>query len=425
MVDPHSPDATPGDKPVGFWRRLAAGAKDLSPVSIFKVALGFWIAFALIVAIVVAVKPSSHTATLEYQKASANWWKGKDIYRNKNGYLYLPQEAILYTPYELLPDRVGEPLWRVTILALLGWSLWQTAGVLASARREQTFLLASLIALPSCLSSAQNGQVNMPLAALYLLTAVALARKRWNLTALILIVALALKPISIVPILLVGALYAKTRLPLLVGFVLLYASAFLHPSPAYVQGQYELFVTTLLKAGKPTGNTWCDYAGIFRTTCDALPQGVNDFLTPYAPIIAKVNTLIRAVAALLTFGLCWWVTRSRDAVRAAFTVLLLAVIYLMLFNPRTEANSYVMMGAFTGLWAGYELTVGRRPRIALWLIAFALVLGVECYGWPIFPYTDHWAKALATIALALWLALKIATTPKGEPVIMLPARDEP
>ncbi len=417
-----SPLATPGEKLAHRWQRLCEAAAGLSPGVALKAALAVWMAFALIVGIVVAVKPGSHTATLEYQKAAANWWAGKDIYRKKNGYLYLPQEAILYTPYELLPDRVGEPLWRVTIVALLGWSLWQAAGVLAPGRREQAFLLASVIVLPSSLSSAQNGQINMPLAALYLLTAVALARKRWNLAALILIVSLALKPISIVPILLVGVLYSRTRIPLLVGFVLLYASAFLHPSPSYVQSQYELFVTTFLKAGKPTGNTWCDYAGVFRTLREALPPGFSDGLSPYDPLLARINTLIRAVAAVLTFGLCWWVTRSRDTARAAFTVLFLAVVYLMLFNPRTEANSYVMLGAFIATWAAYEITVGRHYKAAAWLLAFALVLGVECYGWPIFPYTDHWAKAVATFGLACWLALRIGVTPKGEPPILLPPK---
>ncbi len=420
MADSISPPATPEEKAAGRWRSLCAAAAGLSPTLALRAALVVWLAFAITISAIVAVKPGSHTATLEYQKAAANWWAGKDIYRKKNGYLYLPQEAIIYTPYELLPDRVGEPLWRVTILALLAWSLWQAAGLLAPARHAQTFLLATIIALPSCLSSAQNGQVNLPLAALYLLTAVALARKRWNLVALLLVISLALKPISIVPILLIGVLYARTRIPLLVGFVLLYASAFLHPSPAYVQGQYDLFVTTLLRAGKPTGNTWCDYAGIFRTLCSVLPAGFNEQLAPYDPLLAKINTLIRALAALLTFGLCWWVTRMRDTARAAFTVLFLAVIYLMLFNPRTEANSYVMLGTFTGIWAAHEITVGFRPKIAAWLLAFALVLGVECYGWPIFPYTDHWAKAVATIALGIWLVIRICTTPKGEPPILRP-----
>jgi alpha-1,2-mannosyltransferase len=145
----------------------------------------------------------------------------------------------------------------------------------------------------------------------------------------------------------------------------------------------------------------------------------------HLPLPDKLNTLIRALAALVTLGLCWWVARSRDSVRSAFTILLLAVVYLMLFNPRTETNSYVMLGAFAALWAAYEITVGRRRDIAAWLVALVVILGSECYGWPIFPYTDHWAKAAATIGLGLWLATTICRAPKGESILMPSSETNP
>lgn len=388
--------------------RLCARVANLPARRALRAALAIWIIFGVVVSVVVAVDPDGHSATKEYRKASTNWWAQNKIYQKKNGYLYLPQEAMLYTPYNVLPVRVGEPFWRLTMLALLAWSMWQAARWLAPRHREQLFLAATVLVIPSALASAQNGQVNMALAGIYLLTASALADRRWIFAAFLLVISLALKPISVVPILLCGALYAPLRIPLAVGLVALFGSAYLHPSPAYVQSQYELFITTLLKAGKPTGNTWCDYAGIFRTLD--------------IPIADKLNTLIRAVAALVTLGLCWWVTRGRDAIRGAFTMMLLAVIYLMLFNPRTETNSYVMLGTFAAVWAAYEIAVRRGSILAACLFGFAIILGTECYGRTILNATDHWLKAVLTIAFGIWLVAKIVNTPKGDSVILLPEK---
>ncbi|MEO8205894.1 MAG: glycosyltransferase family 87 protein [Chthoniobacterales bacterium] len=387
-----------------LWKRAWTGLSSLSEYKAFRAGLGVWLIFALIVAIVVAVQPDRHTATLEYQWAAAKWWNSVTIYQKSNGYLYLPQWAMLYTPYELLPDRIGEPLWRLTMLALLGWTVWLAAGKIAPTRQAAIFLVASVLLLPSALASARNGQVNMPLGALYLLSAVMISERRWVLTAVLLTLSLALKPISIVPILLCGVLFPRLILPLIIGIVLMLGAAFLHPDTAYVWNQYQIFINTLLKAGQPKSNNWCDFAGMLRNFGLPLPN---------LAILA-----LRSVAAVIVLGLAWKASRIRDAFRASYTVLFLAVVYLMLFNPRTETNSYVMLGTFIGLWGAYEGLIGNRLKTAAGLTVFAIILGTENYGWPIFPYTNLWLKALATFILALWLAKSLITSPIGEPVVL-------
>ena len=96
------------------------------------------------------------------------------------------------------------------------------------------------------------------------------------------------------------------------------------------------------------------------------------------------------------------------------------MVYLMLFNPRTETNSYVMLGAFVAVWAAVEGLVCRRLDIALWASLLALLLGTENFGQVIFSLTNLWAKALATGALGIWLAARILRTPPERPVLMGP-----
>jgi len=391
-----------------LWRLVGA----ISPVHALRVALGVWILYAVIIATLVAVQPDRRSATLEYQWATQNWWGGeKSLYRKKNGYLYLPQFAIFYTPYELLPDRVGEPLWRLTCLASLALALWVTVSHLSRENRNTLFLLATVIVLPSSFASARNGQVNMPLAALFLLTAVALARERWWAAAGMLAVTLILKPIALAPILLCAALYPKLRLPMLACLVATALLPFAHFNPAYAAGEYVNFTKNLTQAGAPKAGTWCDFMGMLNKFGVELPS--------------FIQLAARALAGVLTLGLCWKALRSLDALRGAILVLFLATVYLMLFNPRTETNSYVMLGAFVAVFGAYAGLVGRRLGEAADFVLLAAILGTENYGYPIFPWTNLWLKALATCVLAAWLAVKLLNGPASARTLLAASPDVP
>ena len=391
-------------KPSTMWKKIWAFLSGLPERKALHAALFVWVLFALIVCSIVAVQPDRRTVTHEYRQASTKWWaSAPNVYPKKNGFLYLPQAAIIYTPYNLLPSRIGEPLWRLTMLAALAGALFLACKKLASERSGRLFLVATVLVIPSALASARNGQVNMPLAALYLFSALALSEKRWGMAAFFLTVSLALKPISLAPLLLAAAVYPTARRPLLVGLLLLFAAPFLHPSPSYVWEQYQDFVRCFFQAGRPSGNTWCDFAGLLRTfgipAGDALLWG------------------IRAGAALVTLWFCSRAARIRDPFRAAFTVLLLAASYLMLFNPRTETNSYIILGIFIAIMGAYEGLIRQNRTSAAVLTLLAVILGSENYGWPIFPLTNLWLKVFCTAILLAWILKNLHQHPEESPVL--------
>jgi alpha-1,2-mannosyltransferase len=386
------------------WAELWSFLDKVPPVIAWKTAVGLWLLFGVIAGTIVAVEPDRRSATIEYRLASEKWWQSESgVYRQKNGYLYLPQFAIIYSPFERLPTRVGEPLWRLVILGLLAAALYQACRRWCPQNPAMAFLIATLLVVPSALSNARNGQTNMPLGALYLLTAIALSHRRWNLSALLLVLSLALKPISVVPILLVGTLYPRTILPLIAGLAILFGAAFLHPHPSYVWGQYQEFWETLLRAGRPQSHTWCDFAGMFRSFGLPLPDAVS--------------LAIRALFAAVTLGFAWQTVRRLDPGRAAFVVLLFAAIYLMLFNPRTETNSYVILGAFVGLLGAHAGIIEKNLRAAAWFLLLALLLGTENYANPIYPWTNLWQKALTTFVLAGWIVWQLQKTPPAPNIL--------
>ena len=357
--------------------------RNLDPGRAIRMAVGAWFLFALIVGIVVAVQPDKHTVTPEYRQASEKWWAGtQSLYTtDQGGYLYLPQAAILYTPYQLLPKRVGEPLWRLTGLGLLALGLWRVSKLLDPSQKERLFLAATLLVIPSALSSARNGQVNLPLAGLFLLFVADLASFRWNSATLWLLLGVLLKPIALAPALLAAACFAPLRLRLIGGFVICLAAAYLHPSSSFVTAEYHHFFQKFILAGSPlVKDNFSDFFGMLWH------WGIHP-----APMIISG---CRALAAGLTllFALLAMRSFSGNQLLQAFAVMLLAVLYLMLFNPRTEENSYVMLSGFTALLAARDFVSGLTQR-GKWLAIFSLLLAVDSYGF-IYHLTRIWFKPL-------------------------------
>lgn len=364
----------------------------MDPRRALAIALAAWLLFALIVGTIVAIRPDKHTVTPEYRQASMKWWVGSESLYNtdQGGYLYLPQEAILYTPYQFLPKRLGEPLWRWTGLLLLAYGLWRWTKLLNPSQEEHLFLAATLLVIPSTLSSASNGQVNLPLAGLLLLSGAAIARERWSFASLWLVLAVLLKPIALAPALLAAACFPPLRLRLIGGLMVALAAAYIHPDSAYVTGEYRHFLEKFLLAGQPlVKDNFSDFFGMLW----------HWNLHPAPAVISAV----RGLAALLTLIAALVAMRRLAGNRPlqAFAVMLLAALYLMLFNPRTEENSYVMLAGFTALLSARDLLAGDMRR-GKWLALFCLLLAVENYGF-IYKLTRIWFKPLISLGFLLSL----------------------
>jgi alpha-1,2-mannosyltransferase len=102
-------------------------------------------------------------------------------------------------------------------------------------------------------------------------------------------------------------------------------------------------------------------------------------------------------------------------VLAPFAVMLLAALFLMLFNPRTEENSFVMLAGFTALLSARDLSTGDHKR-GKWLALFTLLLAVENYGF-IYHLTRIWFKSLISFGFLITLLA-------GRYSLLLPSTEE-
>jgi hypothetical protein len=355
-------------------------------------AWGFWLLIFLIINADAVRRPAKHTTMPVYRLASTQWWAGHDpyTYRAHDGFLYFPQAAILFTPFNLLPFYAGEILWRAATFGLFAYGLVRLHGVFLSGNGQsagKTFLILSLLAVPSAFASLRNAQFDLPLAALLVLTTVEVASARWTAAAAWACLAVALKPLAVVPLLLFSALYWRLIPRIAIGFLIVLALPFLHWNPAFAAHEYGRCVETLAWASKGNEPRYSDLAALLsRFGYDA-------------PDLLK--TIARLLFALIYLGLGAMAVRRLGRVEAAWTVGALSANYLMLFNPRTETCSYVFLGPFLASLALYY--AGQQGRKWLSRGLGLAALGLACDAFPkigafsIHDMTDRWFKPLLAL----------------------------
>ncbi len=328
-------------------------------------ALVFWIVPMIVIAIMVVVAPLKRTVMPLYHEAATNWWARQNLYTGPKGMNYLPHFAVLFSPFNLLPLRVCDVLWRFCAAAMLAGGTWRIVRRLFGSACERPFLWATLLAMPLCMNALRNGQANATFAGVVLLAIATLLERRWWIAAGLMVLAVAVKPLGIVLVLLAPVVYAplRWRLPIaLVGFVIF---PFLFGSPDYVLAQHREALVNLQSCAEVTQHRFADINGILRTFGTPLPS--------------EASKLVRVLAGGVTLVLWWLGARRVDEPLRGLWLYALTTVYLMLFNPMNEENSYVILA----------------PALALWGVSFlfdATDAALRCLGWCIAAMA--WTMAL-------------------------------
>jgi alpha-1,2-mannosyltransferase len=324
-----------------------------------------WATPMLVIATLVIHDPFKHTVTLgSYHPSAENWWARKNIYIGPSGMNYLPHFAILYSPFHFLPMGLSELLWRLSAAGTLAGGLWLLVRELFVFEPERPFLWTTILALPLSLAALRNGNANAIFSGVTLLAIVAILQQRWWLAVGWMTLATALKPLGIVLLLLASIYYAPVARRMAVGIFALVLFPFFFAPPDYVLTQYRQAWNNLSACAAVTEHRFADLNGIFRTFGMSLS--------------AKESTLVGFVSGGVTaVAWLWGARRFNPALRCLWLYALTAA-YLMLFNPMTEENSYVILAPALGVWGACllfnEELGGRRLGWAMALIAFGMVL---------------------------------------------------
>jgi hypothetical protein len=352
--------------------------------------LGAWLVFLVAIVVLVILHPHQHTVVQPYRDGAFASLAGVDMYGpGIHGFLYLPSFAVIFLPFAWLGSPLGDLVWRAVGLAVLAAGVVRLARLLGGGQARLVLGVALLAGLPASASAVQNGQATVVMIGLMIHATVDIAAGRAWRPGLLLGLAVGIKPLALVMALLTAAVWPRLRLPVLTGLALVLAIPFLRAHPAIAIGQYVAAWGKLTIASDPGIGDWSDLT-MLLTKAGLRPPGA-------------LMTVLRIAAALGAVALAAWAGRRLRLADAAFSWLLLSCLYLLLMNPRTQEDAYLMLALPAALLAGRYFFVERRLFEARGLLLLCLALGSQAYGDLIFRPTELWLKPLLALLFAGYL----------------------
>lgn len=341
----------------------------------------------------------ARSVTGAYRFGADQWMAGGDLYgEGIHGFLYLPHAAIVFAPFSLLPFAWGEMVWRLFCTGTFVLGIWGLSGC-RGVSRNAAFLVLSLVTMPICFSAMRNGQMTLPMAGVMMLASSALWRREFGWFVCWLVAAVLLKPVAIVTLLLAVALYPSIWRRLAVAVPVAAVIPFAFQSPEYVLGAYKLFAAKLIVAGQPVGQiNFSDLAGMLGAWGIEVP--------------GSLMTLIRISGALGAFALVWRVKRGAGDRAVPEALYMVSVMYLMLFNPRTENNTYAAFGPVLGLAVVWAVEQGRRAALSLCVFAVVLFALHHELVMLITPGREVWMSPLLVLLFSGWYVMRVIPDPK-------------
>ena len=357
-----------------------------------------WLTLAGIVCFVVGMSirtGQERSVTGAYQSAVVHWFAGEPLYNMEgHGFLYLPQAALAFAPWAFLPHTASELLWRLCMIAVLAASVSRLTRLLGG--DGHWFFVVTVASVVLAWGCARNGQSTLLITGLMILAAVDLSEERWWRATLLLTLAFAFKPLALVMILLAAVVYPRTSWRLAIGLLIVGLVPFATQRPDYVISQYRACVENLdvtFQVGE--NGYWAQVFGMLQVAGIDLPS--------------PVRTGLRLVAAVSTLFACWQAARTLTAQRAAFYLFSFTTCYLMLFNSRTEGNTYTMIGPVYGLLLAEAAFALKDRKATIWLAA-AVVLTLANYELAVL-FTSResaiWIAPLVCIAVTGYLVRRL------------------
>lgn len=316
-----------------------------------------WLVPFVLVSAMVAFDPVKRSVTPCYHQAVAQWSAGQSLY-DQSGFYYFPQFALLFAPFHALPAPVGDILWRLVSMGLLLSGIGRLLRCWKWPDAQRALFYCSLLAIAPSLGALRNGQANFLFSALMVHTVVFLATARWTSASLCLVGLLALKPIGLVPILLAPVVYWRLLKTLPLLLIVFLGIPFLFGSFDYVLLQYHEFIDLLCSPSLTDVHRFADVNGLLRTL------GIH--------LSGSLSKAMSFMAGLSTLSLWLVGAYKRQEPQRALLLLALTTIYLVLFNPMTETNSYVIIAPALAVYAVYCFQLERRVTIGRWLIFVVL-----------------------------------------------------
>ena len=252
---------------------------------------------------------------------------------------------------------------------------------------DPTLFWIVLLSVPASLASLNNGQSNLPLSASLVLAVFAIRSEQWGWAALLLSLAVILKPIALAPWLLAFAVFPAMRKPLLLGLLPVLLLGFLHHDLHYATDRWVKCLQKIVRSYTPENLRVSDLFGMLEKA------GIL--------VVPWVKSFTRAVACLGALSWVWRSYRRQGLAVGSWALWAGSALVLTVFNPRVETNSYVLISPLLAFAALGYFREGDGGKWKGWILAGAC-LGLMCDGMGLWIYkvTDVWFKPLIVILVS-------------------------
>lgn len=355
-----------------------------------RLGLGLWIGAFLVVLVLVLLAPDARTVSLAYRYGSQEFLAGRPLYdiQSEMGYLYAPAFAALYVPILKLGPQLGGLVWHIIGFTVLTFAAMRQVRKLGGGELPWLLSFGLFLALPMALGAIRNGQATILLTgACWLLTLSALEGRRAE-TFFWASVAIIAKPTAIIMLLLVGALRLRLIPVLVMAVLFVLALPYAFAPAAYLNDQYRVF-------GQMLTSMAVDNTSHFVPT---------DFTAPFTkmglPIPEFGATIIRIVMALFTLSMVLWFDRKLERGPAGLAIFLTATLYMCVFNPRVEPNTYAMIAVPAGLAIALLWREERGGVLASVLSVVLFLTGLTGVDRHVHDFLYPWFRPIAVTVIA-------------------------
>jgi len=297
-------------------------------------ALSLWFLCVIVVCVRSYQHPGLHSVLPTYRNAGIAWLQQEQIYgTGGSAFLYSPLIAAFYSPFALISQNVSEVLWRLLLGVVLPLSLWFNATALFGLSKK-SFAYLLLLILPLALSNLNQGQANLMLMVLVLVATTAALQSEWWMCAFCASLSVYWKIYPVMFALLLVTIFPN-KLALRMSLALggLFIISLLLQKPSYVMREYGSWFVHLAsdrRRGNEYYGKWRDFYLILRLI------GI--------PISMMWWKIVEAIAGLVAAAICLvGRIRRQPPVTLVFGAMSLAIIWMLLFGPATEAATYILI----------------------------------------------------------------------------------
>jgi hypothetical protein len=348
-------------------------------------AWSLWLALFLLICLGICRGDLRSVAT-HYSQAARDWGDGQPLYNGWGvGFIYFPHAAILHLPFGQLPRFPDEILWRALTIGVYALGIRRLCAFSERDHCVRLFPMATCVSIPLAFAAARNGQATLLLAGLLMLAIDALVNRRWNRSAALLNLALAFKPLALPLGIVIAVLHRPMTWRVTLGMLTVSLLPYLTQDWGYVSEQYaECALAMRIAADVGAATPWAHLFGLLEIAGLAIP--------------VAVQALLRASAGVAVLVMNWLVQRRLSAHRSGIFLFSLTTTYLLLFNPRTENNTYAFLAPALGLFCGEAFLVQRNLRLGtVYLLVACGALGSYELGKLIAPQVPPvWLAPLMT-----------------------------